>query len=355
MGSRHVVTQQILQGQAPPAVQEFAARGLLPIPRREFLDVWVYLRTHGSSAEIREQAAQALEALSVDELRAMLDQAEFAPETFVYLAERFATNPDIALQLVRNRAIPDDALEILARHSDAQVLEIIVTNQNRLLQSPHLVRVLQENPHLSANQRRRLMEFEEEFLRKGVKYELKKVPEPVPEPVIAPREAPPPVPPAETVPEVPPEVEEIAQEIVRDRDSGIRRLTRMSVAEKIMAALLGNREMRMNLVRDTNRVVLEAVVKSPKLTEAEAEAIASMRHLPSEILRILAERREFHRNRNFLYRIVTNPKTPIPVASRLLSSLTTLQLRDVARSRDVAAPIRQMARQRLKSIMGIRG
>jgi hypothetical protein len=159
--------------------------------------------------------------------------------------------------------------------------------------------------------------------------------------------------PAEPVAETPPEVLAVEAETQGDPQRLLDRIMRMTVPERIMLALLGHREARMFLIRDPNRTVQEAVMKSPRLSESEAETYAAMRHLEPDVLRILADRREFYKNRTFVYRIVTNPKTPIPVAARLMAQLSVMQLRDITRSRDVPMAVRNMAKERLAHILGL--
>ncbi|MCS7312008.1 MAG: hypothetical protein NZ742_03725 [Acidobacteria bacterium] len=393
MADKHVVTRQVLGGQAPVAIQEFAARGLLPLPRAEFLDVWVYLAAHGGTPEVRDLARQSLEQLSTEELVELAAHPHLEDSTFEYLVQRHSRDAAVAARLARNPGIPDAALVHLAEQAGADVLELIVVNQVRLLQTPDLLPALRRNPNLTSVQQRRLREFEEEFVHKEVRYELKvpareaPSPMPTPSPVVpvgpsAPSPAP--VPPslvstgpsapaptpeasaavltaprpvpsvevAETM-ETPPEVLAVEAETQGDPQRLLDRIMRMTIPERIMLALLGHREARMFLIRDPNRIVQEAVMKSPRLSESEAETYAAMRHLEPDVLRILADRREFHKNRTFLYRIVTNPKTPIPIATRLMAQLSVMQLRDITRSRDVPMAVRNMAKERLAHILGL--
>jgi hypothetical protein len=375
MASKHVLTRQVLEGRAPVAVQEFAARGLLPLPRPEFLDIWVYLAAHGGTPEVRDLARQSLEQLSTEELAELAAHPHLEGPTFEYLVQRYSRDSAVAARLARNPSIPDTALVHLAEQAGADVLELIVVNQVRLLQTPDLLPALRRNPNLTPVQQRRLREFEEEFVQKEVRYELKPSP-PVPPPVapsvgppgpaapvLAP-EAPPSVlttpmavpsavEPAEPMAETPPEVLAVEAETQGDPQRLLDRIMRMTVPERIMLALLGHREARMFLIRDPNRTVQEAVMKSPRLSESEAETYAAMRHLEPDVLRILADRREFYKNRTFVYRIVTNPKTPIPVAARLMAQLSVMQLRDITRSRDVPMAVRNMAKERLAHILGL--
>jgi len=375
MASKHVLTRQVLEGRAPVAVQEFAARGLLPLPRPEFLDIWVYLAAHGGTPEVRDLARQSLEQLSTEELAELAAHPHLEGPTFEYLVQRYGRDSAVAARLARNPSIPDMALVHLAEQAGADVLELIVVNQVRLLQTPDLLPALRRNPNLTPVQQRRLREFEEEFVHKEVRYELKPSPPTPPPvapsvgptgpaaPVLAP-EAPPSVlttpmavpsavEPAEPVAETPPEVLAVEAETQGDPQRLWDRIMRMTVPERIMLALLGHREARMFLIRDPNRTVQEAVMKSPRLSESEAETYATMRHLEPDVLRILADRREFYKNRNFVYRIVTNPKTPIPVAARLMAQLSVMQLRDITRSRDVPMAVRNMAKERLAHILGL--
>jgi hypothetical protein len=375
MASKHVLTRQVLEGRAPVAVQEFAARGLLPLPRPEFLDIWVYLAAHGGTPEVRDLARQSLEQLSTEELAELAAHPHLEGPTFEYLVQRYSRDSAVAARLARNPSIPDTALVHLAEQAGADVLELIVVNQVRLLQTPDLLPALRRNPNLTPVQQRRLREFEEEFVQKEVRYELKPSPPAPPPvapsvgppgpaaPVLAP-EAPPSVlttpmavpsavEPAEPMAETPPEVLAVEAETQGDPQRLLDRIMRMTVPERIMLALLGHREARMFLIRDPNRTVQEAVMKSPRLSESEAETYAAMRHLEPDVLRILADRREFYKNRTFVYRIVTNPKTPIPVAARLMAQLSVMQLRDITRSRDVPMAVRNMAKERLAHILGL--
>ena len=375
MASKHALTRQVLEGRAPVAVQEFAARGLLPLPRPEFLDIWVYLAAHGGTPEVRDLARQSLEQLSTEELAELAAHPHLEGPTFEYLVQRYSRDSAVAARLARNPSIPDTALVHLAEQAGADVLELIVVNQVRLLQTPDLLPALRRNPNLTPVQQRRLREFEEEFVQKEVRYELKPSPPAPPPvapsvgppgpaaPVLAP-EAPPSVlttpmavpsavEPAEPMAETPPEVLAVEAETQGDPQRLLDRIMRMTVPERIMLALLGHREARMFLIRDPNRTVQEAVMKSPRLSESEAETYAAMRHLEPDVLRILADRREFYKNRTFVYRIVTNPKTPIPVAARLMAQLSVMQLRDITRSRDVPMAVRNMAKERLAHILGL--
>ena len=70
----------------------------------------------------------------------------------------------------------------------------------------------------------------------------------------------------------------------------------MTVAEKVQLAYRGRpHRSRMLLVRDRNRLICAAVMRNPRMSEQEVEAIAGMRNVDDEVLRILGTRRDWMR------------------------------------------------------------
>lgn len=121
------------------------------------------------------------------------------------------------------------------------------------------------------------------------------------------------------------------------------RLAKMDVAEKIKAALLGSREERQILIRDSNRLVWAAVLQSPKLILPEVEKIANMKNVDDDILRMIAEKREWVSNYAIIVALVRNPKTPIPSSLKLVPRLQPRDLRFLAKDKAVPDPVRKMA------------
>ena len=78
---------------------------------------------------------------------------------------------------------------------------------------------------------------------------------------------------------------EVAGEEEGERLTLLQRIGRLSGAEKIQVALKGNQEERLILIRDSNKSVARAVLESPRLTDHEIEAYASLRDVSEEVLR----------------------------------------------------------------------
>src|SRR5262249_46906532 len=123
------------------------------------------------------------------------------------------------------------------------------------------------------------------------------------------------------------------------------RIGMMSVAERIKLALHGNREARMLLLRDPNRLIRRFVLQNPRLGDDEIIALCKNRNADDELLRVIAEAREWTKNYQVRHALVTNPKTPLTIALRLIGSLQDRDVRTLAKSKNVSATIATQAKR----------
>lgn len=115
----------------------------------------------------------------------------------------------------------------------------------------------------------------------------------------------------------------------------LQRIQRLRAGEKLQLALRGNREIRSILLRDLNKEVMLAVLDNPKITETEIELVARQKAVPVEILRAIAQRREWIRNYAIVHALVTNPKTPVAIALKHVHALRHRDLSMLEKDRNV--------------------
>ena len=125
--------------------------------------------------------------------------------------------------------------------------------------------------------------------------------------------------------------------------TAIQRAQRMSVVQKVKAALTGTKEERMLLIRDSNKLVARAVMQSPKLTEDEVEKYASMKNVCEDALRVITLNRRFMKLYVVVRALVNNPRTPIDVGLHLVPRVNEFDLKRLAFNRNVADVIRHTA------------
>ena len=125
----------------------------------------------------------------------------------------------------------------------------------------------------------------------------------------------------------------------------MQRVGRMKASERVKTAFIGNKEERAILIRDRARIVQNAVLNSPKLTDSEVELFTAARNLDENVLREIARNRRFMKNYPVVRNLATNPKTPLDVALPLVKMLLVFDLKQLQRSKSVSETIRKMAQK----------
>jgi hypothetical protein len=121
----------------------------------------------------------------------------------------------------------------------------------------------------------------------------------------------------------------------------------MGISEKIKMAITGDKEWRMLLIKDTNKLVSGAVIKNPRLTEAEVLFISKSPVNNDDIIRDICTNKEWTKNYQIKKALVENHKTPLHHALRFLSGLTDKDLAVLAKSKNVSSIIATQARRSL--------
>jgi len=140
---------------------------------------------------------------------------------------------------------------------------------------------------------------------------------------------------------------ESAEETEERSQNLFGKIQNMSVMQKIKLARFGNAEARSILIRDRNKLVSSAAIRSPKVGESEVLSFAKSRAVSDEILRVIGSTREWSKSRAIKHALVMNPKTPVAISMKFLGHLTDGELNHIMKSKDVAAPVAQQARRML--------
>ncbi len=331
--------KSLLSGAAPENLRMAIARRLAPLPPGQMLELLVCLLKDADPAI----AAQAAESLRLYEEQEIASQLKL-PDCPASVLEHFAVpgNSHALLQaVIANPSSPDTLIASLARTVPAPLLDSVLDNRVRLIGSPDILEGIRQNPSATPEALRLAQEIETEFL--GAKKKEYSVEEPAQtaDAVIESLGLDLEKPPDDLVLEGLP-VEEEAREAAISQ-----RLTGLSFPEKVRHALFGNREIRMMLIRDTNREVARSVLRSPKLTDSEIETIAAMRGVGEEILREIGTSKERTKSYSVVQNLIKNPKTPAFISQRLLIRLHTRDLTQLTRDRSVPDAVRYNAARAL--------
>jgi hypothetical protein len=305
---RSAACAEFLFGEAKPERKLAVCQGGVALSGPERAEILAILSTDEIEG-VAQGAAQALTNVPAENFVVALAREDAAPALMYYCAANQASSPGVADALVQNAACPVKVLEKAAKYLSTASIQALLDNLERLSSSQALIAALAVAPHANPEQR-------------GLLAELRKT--------------------AAEAGEVADTPEEAGDDPAR-RKTLLERLARMNVLERVKLALIGGREERIVLIRDSNKVVQRSVLQSPRLTEAEVESFASMTTLTMEILRIIATNRLWIKNYTIIRNLIFNPKTPLDITMRQVARLTPRDLRILSTSKSVPETLRSTA------------
>jgi hypothetical protein len=109
------------------------------------------------------------------------------------------------------------------------------------------------------------------------------------------------------------------------------RIKAMSVQQKMQAALSGGREERLALIRDPAKAAHVFVLKNPRIGIDEVLYAAKSPNLSPDAIKLITEHKEWSVNAAICTALARNPKTPVPIALRLLDRVPSSELRAIAK------------------------
>lgn len=400
--SNNPAVKAVITGTAPRPARLAAARGLLPLPQADLMEILVNL-IGNEDGEIAETARATLAAQDPGDLRAVAQAGETAPAVLGFLAKKKDLPRETHEAVIANLNTPGEALVDLAKNTgEGALLELIAVNQQRLIRVPELIEAIIVNPARTPEAERRARETKREFFEKErgaqqIASELRAQGKDAAAEFIEQAEF------AEKlgrddgeislqdavllakyieVPDVDIDdswlsmdlIEEFYEETAEQRqaivnkilgelkaEGGVdpsvfvtivRRILLMTVKDRVKYAMKGDREVRNILIRDSNRIVSEAVIKNPKITDQEMEKIAAMRTVSSDILRQIGTNRQWLRSYSIIHNLARNPRTPMPIIMSIIPRLMPKDLKALGKNRNVPDAVRQQA-ARLATTRGL--
>lgn len=241
--------------------------------------------------EVAETARASLDAYPVTMVLSALGH-KLDPAVLKKLANMYKDNAAVLTMVALNPGADPSLLETLAGTGPSEVAAVLIEDRAMLAKYPSIGEKLRKNPNLP------------EELLKGL-------------PCAQARTG----------------VEEGEEPVEEEDENLVRRIANMTVSEKVKLAMTGDKFVRNLLIKESNKMISTAVIKNPRLTEAEVAAITASKTTQDDILRLVARNKAWMKNYNIRVAMVMNAKTPLPVSMRLLDSLNPRDLAKVAKSK----------------------
>jgi len=357
----HPMARKALEATAPKKLRLGAARGLLPgIPPADILTV-VALLSQEADSPVSTTARTTLAQFPPAILDAALN-TELAGVVIEALARSNPGQDSLLTRLLDNAGIAPETVAFLAEHGSESLCEHIAINEQRALHHPIIIEKLYMNEKARSSTAERLLDL---AVRNGVELNIpafkeaaaaiqneliiERSEEPTPDDILfrqvgelAEQSG------IDSETEDVVEIDDEGNEVIKPQAQPLWvQIGNMTVSQKIRRALLGTGTERMLLVRDTNRLVAAAAIRSPKVKENEVAQISSSRAVSDEVLRIIATNQEWTHNHQIKYNLVCNPRTPFTFAAQLVPHLREHELKSLAKSKNVTGAVAQAARQHL--------
>jgi hypothetical protein len=397
------ILELIKKNAVPVNVMRSAARGALPLPVDETLEVLVYMAQHPLFGQDARMTLAGWEAQSAVEV---LSKDTATPEVLLYYWQPENRRPVLMPTLVENPAITENLLMELADTASRETVKMLLASA-RARSTPGVVEALLGNANLTAEEAQELQgrhpdaetvaqpqeilqEFEvvpdpeaaaalqafqqehatEIAAEEGKPFELVKDDEPaaealttaasvrkeVEDPVVAVASATG----AAVIPEgvpvrgVPLENPDEFDAAEQKKLTVFQRVSKLNVGQRIKLGFIGGKEERALLIRDTARLVQNAVLNSPKLSDAEAEAFAGSKNLQENVFREIARQRRFLKIYPVVRNLVNNPRCPLDISLTLVKTLQVYDLKSLRHNKNVPDTIRKVA-QKLYAEKATRG
>lgn len=389
--STNPVVKALVEGSAPRPAQLAAARGVLPLPETDLLEVLVTFARSGDK-ELAEHAAVSLRGQDDTLLKGALGSEAIPVVVLEYFAETAEASTAASETVLLNPKTPTESIVKFARKTkDGSLLELLALNQQLLIETPALIEAILGNENRTSEADRRTAETKREFFEKerGVQQianELRAQGKEAAAEFIENAEFANDMDAAgididdalflasliessdadtddswmglEYIEEFYEETEEQRQAVVNkilgemrldledlpsERISILNRIMKMGMKDRVKLAMKGDREARNILIRDPNRIVAQAVVQNPRITEQEIEKIAAMRSVPEDILRKIANDRQWARSYAVVHNLARNPRTPVANVMNILSRLQLKDLSALSKNKNISDAVRRQA------------
>ncbi len=167
VNSKNPVVKAVASGTAPRAAQLAAARGILPLPQSDLLEILVVLAS-GADAELAQTAQATLDSQDQNALQNLFVSKDTAPQILDFFSRQNNLTKENYDAILANSNTPNTSVITFARNtSSGELLELISLNQQLLVQNRAIIDAIIANPYRTAEAERRASEVRREFFEKA--------------------------------------------------------------------------------------------------------------------------------------------------------------------------------------------
>ncbi len=303
------VLQELRRGNATREEKLAVCTGGVVLPAPDLAEILTVLALD-SDELIATRAQESILALPIENFVEALHRQQALEPLFEFASKNLAAKPGIADALIKNKNCPPEHLVPLVQHLSALGVQSLMDELDRVSDSRELAEALEKSSSITLEQKSQLGELLSDAM---------------------------------------PDMDALAEALAdaepdnERRKTLLQQISTMTVSQRVKFAMKGGSEARRTLIRDTNKVVQRAVLQSPRLTDQEVEAFASMTNLTDEILRMIGKNRNFRKNYNVVRNLLNNGKAPLDCSLGLLPMLNPPDLKKLGMNKNIPETLRATA------------
>jgi len=303
------VLQELRRGNATREDKLAVCTGGVKLPPPDLAEILSVLALD-SDELISTRAQESILALPIENFVEALNRQQALEPLFEFAAKNLAAKPGVADALIKNKNCAAAHLVPLVQHLSALGVQALMDELERVSDSRELAEALEKSSSITLEQKSQLNELLSDAM---------------------------------------PDMEALTEALAdaepdnERRKTLLQQISTMTVSQRVKFAMKGGSEARRTLIRDTNKVVQRAVLQSPRLTDQEVEAFASMTNLTDEILRMIGKNRNFRKNYNVIRNLLNNGKAPLDCSLGLLPMLNPPDLKKLGMNKNIPETLRATA------------
>jgi hypothetical protein len=303
------VLQELRRGNATREDKLAVCTGGVKLPPPDLAEILSVL-AFDSDELISTRAQESILALPIENFVEALNRQQALEPLFEFAAKNLAAKPGVADALIKNKNCAAEHLVPLVQHLSALGVQALMDELERVSDSRELAEALEKSSSITLEQKSQLNELLSDAM---------------------------------------PDMQALTDALAdaepdnERRKTLLQQISTMTVSQRVKFAMKGGSEARRTLIRDSNKVVQRAVLQSPRLTDQEVEAFASMTNLTDEILRMIGKNRNFRKNYNVIRNLLNNGKAPLDCTLGLLPMLNPPDLKKLGMNKNIPETLRASA------------
>ncbi len=329
--------EKILNGNAGTDLLELLYERNLPFREDEYLEAYVSLiKLDGHRINAHASASGIPKRIKSD----YISRREGNSDVFQFIVEEALAKNDIDIihSAINNQILSKEILEKIAEKGKAEMLELLVQNQIKMIAYPEILDIIEENENLNNFVSGKIKQLKDFYLEDD---EINTFSEE----------------------EVLKEVRAIVEKLENRKDktddeedeffdaedfeiktlTAIQKINSLKLPQKVKLALEGTKTERMILMRDPNNLVVKSVIESPKITEEEVIIFLNIKSIDKSIIEKIARSKDWTKKYTIVLGLVNNPKTPVREAMTLVKKLHQRDLKLLSINRNASPVIRKFA------------